>query len=83
MGGHRIVRTVDNLLPAQLQMLQLGANGATDLEIARHLNTPLSTIRDQWRYHLRPALGGIDRTHTIALAVAAGLAHPAPKQAAA
>lgn len=73
-------RPVAQLLPAQKRMLQLAADGATDREIAHQLKVPISTIRSQWRYHLRPALGGIDRTHTIALAVAAGLAHPTPKE---
>ncbi|MCX4778132.1 helix-turn-helix domain-containing protein [Streptomyces sp. NBC_01264] len=76
-------RPMRHLLPAQEQMLQLAADGATDREIAHQLRVPLATIRSQWRYHLRPALGGIDRTHTIALAVAAGIAHPVPKESAA
>ena len=76
-------RTVDHLSPGQLRMLQLAANGATDHEIARQLDVSVHTVRDQWRYNLRPALGGIDRTHAIALAVAAGLAHPVPREIAA
>ncbi|MEU6397837.1 hypothetical protein ABZ867_12755 [Streptomyces cinnamoneus] len=82
MGGHRIVRTAETLLPAHRQMLQLAANGATDQHIAHTIGVPLHTVRDQWRYQIRPALGAIDRTHAIALAVAAGLAHPVRKEAA-
>ncbi|MFF1843085.1 response regulator transcription factor [Streptomyces sp. NPDC058217] len=61
------------LSPQQLLIVELAANGQTDQQIASLLGISIHTVRDYWRYRIRPALGAIDRTHAVALAIATGL----------
>lgn len=61
------------LSPRQLDIVRLAANGYTDQAIAHHLKLSLHTVRDQWRWGIKPRLGAIDRTNAVALAVLAGL----------
>lgn len=61
------------LSPQQLRIVELAANGETDLRIAVQLGISIHTVRDYWRFYIRPALGAVDRTHAVALAVATGL----------
>lgn len=62
-----------HLSPRQLDILRLAANGLTDAAIAHLLGLSLHTVRDQWRWGIKPRLGAIDRTNAVALAFAAGL----------
>ncbi|MFJ6579289.1 response regulator transcription factor [Streptomyces sp. NPDC091368] len=62
-----------HLSPRQLDIIRLAANGHTDGAIAHRLGLSLHTVRDQWRWGIKPRLGAIDRTHAVALAFAAGL----------
>ncbi|MFE6785152.1 response regulator transcription factor [Streptomyces sp. NPDC057680] len=60
------------LTPRQLDILRLAANGHTDAAIAHQLDISLHTVRDQWRFGIKPRLGAVDRTNAVALAFAAG-----------
>ncbi|WP_185909179.1 response regulator transcription factor [Streptomyces sp. WAC01280] len=60
------------LTERQLDILRLAANGHTDQAIAHQLGISLHTVRDQWRWGIKPRLGAIDRTNAVALAFAAG-----------
>lgn len=60
------------LSPQQLRIVELAANGETDVRIAVRLGISVHTVRDYWRFYIRPALGAVDRTHAVALAVATG-----------
>jgi DNA-binding CsgD family transcriptional regulator len=62
-----------NLSPRQLDIVRLAANGHTDGAIAHQLGLSLHTVRDQWRWGIKPRLGAVDRTHAVALATLAGL----------
>lgn len=65
MNGH--------LSPRQLDIVRLAANGHTDAAIAHQLGISLHTVRDQWRWGIKPRLGAVDRTNAVALAVLAEL----------
>ncbi|MFH8627797.1 response regulator transcription factor [Streptomyces vietnamensis] len=62
-----------SLSPRQLDIVRLAANGHTDAAIAHQLGLSLHTVRDQWRWGIKPRLGAVDRTNAVALAFAAGL----------
>lgn len=66
----------DPLSPREMEILQLACRGWTDGEIAVELQISIHTIRDYWRYCIRPSLSAYNRTHAVALAVAKGLAFP-------
>lgn len=70
--------TGPHLSPRQLEIVRLAVNGSTDQAIARQLGISIHTVRDYWRYDIRPALGAVERTHACALAVHYGLATPTP-----
>ena len=61
-----------HLSPPQLDILRLAANGHTDQSIAHQLGISLHTVRDQWRWGIKPRLGAVDRTNAVALAFAGG-----------
>jgi DNA-binding CsgD family transcriptional regulator len=52
------------------EVLHLGAEGATDGEISDRLAIAVPTLRTYW-LRIREKLGAVNRTHAIALAVAA------------
>lgn len=58
------------------EIVQLASRGYTDPEIAAELTISEHTVREYWRYRIRPCLGADNRTHAVALAVAQGLAFP-------
>ncbi|MGW7100363.1 response regulator transcription factor [Streptomyces sp. NPDC054838] len=64
------------LSPREIQVIQLACQGNTDRTIARRLAISIHTVRDYWRYSIRPALGAADRTQAVSLAVKKGLADP-------
>jgi DNA-binding CsgD family transcriptional regulator len=66
----------DPLSPREGDILQLASGGYSDAEIAEDLAISIHTVREYWRYRIRPALGAENRTHAVALAVAKGLAFP-------
>ncbi|MFE0039405.1 helix-turn-helix transcriptional regulator [Streptomyces sp. NPDC059015] len=66
------------LSPRQLDIVRLAADGHTDPQIATRLGLSLHTVRWEWRHEIKPRLSAVDRTHAVALAVAAELAHPTP-----
>lgn len=55
------------------EVLKLGAQGATDQEISDQLSISVPTLRTYW-LRIREKIGGVNRTHAIALAVAGPLA---------
>jgi DNA-binding NarL/FixJ family response regulator len=57
-------------------IVQLASRGYTDGEIGHELQISIHTVRDYWRYSIRPSLDADNRTHAVALAVARGLAFP-------
>ncbi|MFE0651014.1 response regulator transcription factor [Streptomyces sp. NPDC059534] len=65
--------TPTRLSPRQLDIVRLAANGLTDAAIAHQLGLSLHTVRDQWRWGIKPRLGAVDRTNAVALAFASGL----------
>jgi two-component system, NarL family, response regulator len=65
-----------HLSPRQLDIVRLAANGHTDQAIAHELGLSLHTVRDQWRWQIKPRLGAVDRTHAAVLATLAGLVRP-------
>ena len=72
-----------HLSPRQLDIVRLAADGHTDQAVAHQLGISLHTVRDQWRWGIKPRLGAIDRTHAVAIAVLSGLvtaAHIHPRQ---
>ena len=64
------------LSPREGDILQLASGGYTDGEIATDLEISVNTVREYWRYRIRPCLGAYNRTHAVALGVAQGLAFP-------
>ncbi|KKZ72108.1 hypothetical protein XF35_40325 [Streptomyces platensis subsp. clarensis] len=62
-----------HLSPRQLDILRLTANGYTDQATARRLGLSIHTVRDQWRWGIRPRLGAANHSHAVALAFSAGL----------
>lgn len=71
-----------HLSPRELEIVALAVNGLSDPLIARRLGLSVHTVRDDWR-RIKVRLDAWSRTHAVALAVEAGLAHPVPKEAAA
>jgi DNA-binding NarL/FixJ family response regulator len=66
----------DPLSQREGEIVQLASGGYTDGEIAADLEISINTVREYWRYRIRPCLGAYNRTHAVALAVAQGLAFP-------
>ncbi|MFD7835568.1 response regulator transcription factor [Streptomyces sp. NPDC059761] len=64
------------LSPRETSIVQLACRGNTDGTIARRLGISVHTVRDYWRYSIKPALGAVDRFHAVALAVKQGLVDP-------
>lgn len=62
-----------DLSKREVEVLRLGALGATDGEISDRLSISVPTLRTYW-LRIRNKIGGINRTHAIALAVAGPLA---------
>lgn len=60
------------LSPRQLEVVRLAANGYTSAEIGRELFLSLHTVNDYWR-RIYQALGAVDRTNAVALALVHGL----------
>ncbi|MGW9067876.1 response regulator transcription factor [Streptomyces yangpuensis] len=64
------------LSPRETSIVQLACRGTPDGAIARRLGISIHTVRDYWRYYIKPALGATDRFHAVALAVKQGLVDP-------
>lgn len=72
-------RPVPHLSPRELQIVALAVNGLSDPAIARRLGLSVHTVRDDWR-RIKVRLSAWSRTHAVALAVEASIAHPVPKE---
>src|SRR4051812_45737733 len=65
--------TIPKLLSArELEILQLAANGASDKQISETMGVQISTVRT-YVNRARFKLHGLNRTHTVSIAVALGL----------
>ncbi|MFJ2279279.1 LuxR family transcriptional regulator [Streptomyces sp. NPDC087866] len=68
-------RTRRGLPPEQVEVLRLVAAGLSNARIAEVLDRPVYTVSDQVK-RLRQRLGARDRSHAVALGMAAGLVRP-------
>ena len=74
VNGPEKTRGVVELSTREREIVVRAATGATDKEIADHLDISVATLRTYW-IRVRDKLGAVNRTHAIALA---NLDKPAP-----
>lgn len=73
--GGPVVQQPLELSSRKLQIVRFAANGFTNAEIGRELYLSTHTVNDYWR-QIYKALGAVDRTNAVALALVRGLVRP-------